>query len=73
MKGDLNKMISWEAECGRGRKWEKLRFRELNFRPLEIEMLTGQLSKLLESRALRAEQGSGGRSCRQDPVPLERT
>lgn len=73
MKGDLNKMICWEAEYGCGRKWEKLRFRELNFRPLEIEMPTGHLSKLLESRVLRAEQGSGGRSCRQDPLPLERT
>lgn len=49
-------MICWEAEYGRGREWEKLRFRELNFRPLEIEMPTGHLSKLFR------EQGSQSRA-----------
>lgn len=46
MKDDLIEMMCWECEPGSGRKWEELRFRELNFRSLESEMPTGHLSKL---------------------------
>lgn len=61
MKDDLIEMMCGEGESGSGRKWEELRFGELNFRSLESQMPTGHLSKLQKASQC---QNSGGRSRR---------
>lgn len=55
MKDDLIEMMCWECESGSGRKWEELRFRELNFRSLESEMPTGHLSKLQKAHQCQSK------------------
>lgn len=66
MKDDLIETMCREGEfgSGSGRKWEELRFRELNFRSLESEMPAGHLSKLQKASQCQ------NRAREEDPAGL---